>query len=160
MKAEYINPFLEAANLVFSDLLQEKLIRGKIQISQQFSAGNIHDLGIYLTFDGSIQGRVLYALSEFTAKKIFEKLLRTYNEEIFLQEYRDVLGELANMITGNAMNIFLNKNQFIEVSVPEVIDFRIKKVLPENQLTIRLNMYSQLGMLEINVSLTEKNSKF
>ncbi len=160
MKAEYINPFLQAANLVFRDLLNERLILGKTQISHQFCPSDTHDLGIYISFDGSIQGKVIYALSEFTAKKIFEKLIGNYNEELFQQEHKDVLGELANMITGNAMNIFLNKNQFIEVSVPEIIDLRTNQLIPQNQLTIRLYMYSRWGMLEISVSVIEKNSKF
>lgn len=159
MKAEYINPFLEAANLIFSDLLQEKLIRGKTQIAHKLYPGNTQEIGIFISLHGSIEGRVIYALSEYSAKKIFEKLMGSFDEENFRREYKDVLGEIANMITGNAMNIFLNKNQFIEVSVPEVIDLREKKILPEDRLTIRLNMYSTLGMLEINVSIIEKNSK-
>ncbi|MFN3604612.1 MAG: chemotaxis protein CheX [Leptonema sp. (in: bacteria)] len=159
MKAEYINPFLEAVNLVFIDLLQEKLIRGKTQIAHKLYPSSTQDIGIFISLVGSVEGKVIYALSEYTAKKIFEKLMGNFNEDTFKQEYKDVLGELANIVTGNAMNIFLNKNQFIEVSVPEVIDLREKRLQPEEKMTIRLSLYSKLGMLEINVSIIEKNSK-
>ncbi|GIX42263.1 MAG: chemotaxis protein CheX [Leptospiraceae bacterium] len=160
MKAEYINPFLEAANLVFNDLLKEKLIRGKTQITPKFLPNKNQDIAILIQLDGSIEGKVIYAFPEFTAKKIFERLMGTLNEEIFKSEYKDVLGEIGNMITGNAMNIFLNKKQFIEVSVPEVIDLKEKNFPIDNNITIRLNMYSKLGMMEIDVSIREKNPKF
>jgi len=160
LKAEYINPFLEAANLVFNDLLKEKLIRGKTQIAPQFMPNKNQDIAILIELNGSIEGKVIYAFPEYTAKKIFERLVGTSDENIFKLEYKDVLGEVGNMITGNAMNIFLNKQQFIEVSVPEVIDLREKAFFPDNKITIRLNMYSTLGMMEIDVSIKEKNSKF
>lgn len=160
MKAEYIIPFLEAANLVFNDLLHEKLIRGKTQISQVFAPSKIQDIIILLNLSGSVEGKVLYGFSEITSKKIFEKLMGTYSDEMFQFEYKDVLGEIGNMITGNAMNIFLNKNQFIEVSVPEVISLREKHFKEDNRLTISINMYSNIGMIEINVSVKEKNPKF
>ncbi len=159
MKAEFINPFLESANLVFNDLLKEKLIRGKTQISSEFYPNKIHDIMIHIQVSGSLHGNVIYALQEHTARKIVERLIGSSDQNIFESEYKDVLGEIGNMITGNAMNIFLKRNQFIEVSVPEVIDLRIRKFLPLNSLTVRLNMYSNLGMMEIDVSIKEENRK-
>jgi chemotaxis protein CheX len=160
LKAEYINCFLEATNLVFADLLKEKLIRGKTQINPKFSPSSTFDIAILIGLDGSVIGKVLYAFPEYTAKKIFEQLLGTYDEEMFRREFKDVLGEVGNMITGNAMNIFLNKQQFIEVSVPEVIDLKEKSFPSFDSLTVRLNMYSKLGMMEIDVTLKEKDTKF
>lgn len=153
MKAEYINPFLEAANLVYHDLLQERLIRGKIQITPQFIPNKEVDIAILIQFHGSVAGKVIYAFPEFSARKIFEKLTGIQNDEVFRSEYKDVLGEVGNMITGNAMNIFLTKQQLIEVTVPEVFDLREKRFPAENSITVRINMYSLIGMLEVSVSV-------
>ncbi|MCS7206121.1 MAG: chemotaxis protein CheX [Leptospiraceae bacterium] len=153
MKAEYINPFLEAANLVYVELLKERLIRGKIQINPYFEPNKGVDIVILIHFGGSIQGKVIYAFPEYSAKKVFEKLTGSKDENLFRSEYKDVLGEVGNIITGNAMNIFLSKNQFIEVSVPEIIDLREKKFISDKIVTVRINMFSRIGMLEIAVSI-------
>lgn len=151
MKAEYVNPFLQAASLVFTQLLQIELIRGKTTVKNSLGPGQ--EIAIYIDVTGPINGRVIYSLTPDGARKIFEKLGGA--PESFDQEYRDVLGEIANMITGNALNIFLSRNQFIDVSVPMVIDTRTTPFPERTDTTLGLNMYSPLGMIDINLSLSE-----
>lgn len=151
MKAEYVNPFLQAASLVFNQLLQVDLIRGKTVVRNSLAPGQ--EIAIYIDVTGPVNGRVIYSMTYDGARKIFEKLGGA--PESFDQEYRDVLGEIANMITGNALNIFLSRNEFLDVSVPVVIDTRTTPFPAKNGTTLGLNMYSPLGMIDINISLRE-----
>jgi len=151
MKAEYVNPFLQAASLVFKQLLQVDLVRGKTIVKQSLMPGQ--EIAIYIDVTGLVNGRVVYSLTIDGARKIFEKLGGT--PDSFAMEYRDVLGEIANMITGNALNIFMSRNEFLDVSVPVVIDTRSNEFPPYAGTTLGLNMYSPLGLIDINLSLNE-----
>jgi chemotaxis protein CheX len=151
MKAEYVNPFLQAASLVFKQLLQLELIRGKTVVKNTLAPRQ--EIAIYIDVSGPVNGRVIYSLTPDGARKIYERLGGA--PESFDQEYRDVLGEIANMITGNALNIFLSRNEFLDVSVPVVIDTRTTPFPARNETTLGLNMYSPLGLIDINISLRE-----
>lgn len=153
MKAEYVNPFLQAASLVFSQLLQVNLIRGKTSIKTVLNPGQ--EIAIYIDVTGPVTGRVIYSLTADAARKIFDRLMPGGSDQTFEQEYRDVLGEVANMITGNALNIFLSRNEFLDVSVPVVVDTRTTPFPTRNETCLGLNMYSPLGLIDINIALHE-----
>ena len=87
-----------------------------------------------------------------TVYKIVRKLLPGIDAEAIRQEYRDVIGELANMITGNALNIFLAKNADLDVTVPMVVDAREGNLKFKDHTTLALNLYSRFGMLEVNIA--------
>lgn len=151
IKAEYVNPFLEAAALVFKDMLGVELMRGKTTIKDSPKPTN--EIAIILGITGKVTGQVVYSLNMETALAITEKLMPGMDRESMENEYRDVLGEVGNMITGNAINIFLKNHDELDVTVPVVVDTRTKPVtnIKEN-VTIGLNLYSNMGMLEVNIA--------
>lgn len=150
MNAEYVNPFLEAAALVYKDLLGAELLRGKTNIKQAPRPG--HDIAIGLTVTGAATGRVVYSMNIETVVKIVQRLMPGSTREAVMSEYKDVLGELANMITGNAVNIFLKSGADIEISVPDVVDTRQGDMSVENSISLCLNLYCSYGLLEVNIA--------
>lgn len=153
MNAEYVNPFLEAAALVYKDLLGAELLRGKTNIKQAPRPG--HDIAIGLTVQGAATGRVVYSLNIETVVKIVQRLMPGSSREAVMNEYKDVLGELANMITGNAVNIFLKSGADIEISVPEVVDTRVAKLNVDERIALCLNLYCTYGLLEVNIAFQD-----
>ena len=152
MKAEYVNPFLEATAIVFKDMLGVELIRGKTSIKQTPAPGQ--DIAIMLGVNGVVNGQIVYSVNIETVYKIVRKLMPGVPDETIQEEYRDVVGELANMITGNALNIFLKQHADLDVTVPMVVDVRSQNVTFKSSVTLGLNMYSEYGMLEINIALS------
>lgn len=151
MKAEFVNPFLEAAALVYKQMLDVDLIRGKTVI-RQTPAPN-HEVAIVITVTGQVKGTVVYSLNMDSVEKIVAKLMPGSTPEQARKEYKDVMGELSNMMTGNALNIFLKNDADLDVSVPMVVDTREKPVDFNSQTTLSLNLYSPFGMLEVNVAM-------
>ncbi len=151
IKAEYVNPFLEAAALVFKDMLGVELTRGRTAIKENPNPTN--EIAIILGITGKVTGQVVYSMNLETALKIVDKLMPGMDKETLMNEYKDVLGEVGNMITGNAINIFLKNHEDLDVTVPQVVDTR-EKALTElkKNVTIGLNLYSQMGMLEVNIA--------
>ncbi len=153
MKAEYVNPFLQGAILVFRDLLHEEIIRGRTLVKK--TPAPSHEIAILLNVTGAVQGEVIYSMNAESAFRIAEKLMPGTDRASIEKEYRDVLGELGNMITGNALNIFLNSKKELDMSVPYVVDTRTQTMKVQERTTLGLNLYSRLGMLELNIALAD-----
>jgi chemotaxis protein CheX len=71
-------------------------------------------------------------------------------------EWKDIMGEFANMITGNAMNLFTDitkGTQQVNITTPTVIEGKEFTISAISQTTLGINLYSPMGSLEMNVAL-------
>jgi len=151
IKADFINPFLEAATIVFRDVLQSDLIRGKIGIKD--SPAPSHELAIIVGVIGSFSGEVVYSMNYDTAYKISGRLVPGMSLPDIKNEYKDMMGEIANMTTGNAMNIFTSAGQSIEITTPNIVESRSTTIRFNNKPTLQINLYSKFGRVEVNVAI-------
>jgi chemotaxis protein CheX len=151
IKADFINPFLEAATIVFRDVLGQDLIRGKIGIKD--SPTPSHELAIIIGVVGSFSGEVVYSMNFDAAYKISRKLVPGLSDEDVKNEYKDILGEIANMTTGNAMNIFASSGQSVEITTPNIQESNSPSVRFNKKPTLSINLYSKYGRVEVNVAI-------
>ena len=86
-------------------------------------------------------------------RKIADTLVPGLSEEQIKNEYKDIVGELANMITGNAMNLFASSGKKIEITTPTVIEGKDFTITMIKQTTLGINLYSPMGQLELNIAL-------
>lgn len=154
MNVEYINPFLQAATLVYREMLGLQLIRGRTELKVNPMPGR--DIAILVSVHGSATGEVVYSMNIETVYKIVQKLVPDIKKKDIENEYRDVIGELGNMITGNAVNICLANDTDLDITVPMVVDARQGKLKFNDTTTVGLNLYSVLGLLEVNIALRKK----
>ena len=157
MKEEFVNPFLTPAVDVWKRELGEDLeYKGASNVPSQ---GETDAITAFIGVAGSIKGVVLYEFDKETAKKIVSKMV---GEETDLKEDVAIsaLGELANMITGNAASALTVAGYPCGISPPIM--------MAPNGLPIRFNTGGAqiqvtfdcaLGELRIRVGLTE-NSHF
>jgi len=151
LKAEYVNPFLEATNLVFKSMLGVEMLRGRTAVKE--GPAPAYNIAIVITIKGKAAGQIIYSMNQHTAFKIAKKLMPGADEASIRKEFRDVLGEIANMITGNALNIFNKTAEDIDLSVPMVVDTKVTKMNFKTALTIGLNLYSPFGIVEVNIAM-------
>jgi chemotaxis protein CheX len=151
INAEYVNPFLEAASAVFKSILNVDLRRGKLVIKE--SPVPAMDIAIIIGITGSITGEVVYSMEFNMVKKIADILAPGLSEDQIKHEYKDIIGELANMITGNAMNLFATTGKTIEITTPTVLEGRDFTITMIKQTTLGINLYSPMGQLELNIAL-------
>ncbi|TGL62159.1 chemotaxis protein CheX [Leptospira ognonensis] len=151
IKADFINPFLEAATIVFRDVLGQDLIRGKIGIKD--SPTPSHELAIIIGVVGSFSGEVVYSMNLDAAYKISRKLVPGLSDDDVKNEYKDILGEIANMTTGNAMNIFTSSGQSVEITTPNIQESKSTSVRFNKKPTLSINLYSKYGRVEVNVAI-------
>ncbi|PKL39742.1 MAG: chemotaxis protein CheX [Spirochaetae bacterium HGW-Spirochaetae-1] len=151
INAEYVNPFLEAASAVFKSILNVDLRRGKLVIKE--SPSPAMDIAIIIGITGAVTGEVVYSMEFNMVKKISDILAPGLSEEQIKQEYKDIIGELANMITGNAMNLFATTGKSIEITTPTVVEGKNFTITMIKQTTLGINLYSPMGQLEMNIAL-------
>ncbi|MCH8142140.1 MAG: chemotaxis protein CheX, partial [Proteobacteria bacterium] len=105
MKQEYVNAFLAPAALVWTKELNHdlKLVSAE-SVSHQFTT---EDVTAIIGVSGSLQGNVLYGFNSGTALYVASQMMGEPVEE--LDEIGlSALGEIANMITGNAATYLAN----------------------------------------------------
>lgn len=146
----YINPFLIGAGNVFNSLLKVDLKKGKTVLADEPKPA--HDVVIRVDMKGKANGYVLYSLGFKTVNKIAEALMPGITKDQIKSEYRDILGELANMITGNAVSVL--PSGALEISTPTVMHKSdIRDSGYGKRTVLVLKQYSPYGQLETTVVL-------
>lgn len=151
INAEYVNPFLEAASAVFKQLLNVDLRRGKLVIKEVPQPS--HDVAIIIGITGAVTGQVVFSMSLEMVGKIAKVLTPGLSDKDVANEWKDIVGEVANMITGNAMNLFAYSGKRVEMTTPTVIEGESFTITLIKQTTLGINLYSPFGQLEMNVAL-------
>lgn len=151
VRAEFVNPFIEAASLVFRDSLKLDLIRGKLKVRD--SPVPSYEVAIIIGVVGSYKGEIVYSMNLDAAYKISKLLVPSLDDESVKDEYKDIIGEIGNMTTGNALRIFASNGQFVDITTPNVMEVSTANIQYKKTTTLSLNLYSRIGQIEINIAI-------
>jgi chemotaxis protein CheX len=116
MKMELIQPFLNSADAVLSEMLGSPTKIEDVAMDEQVyrRAG----LAALISIEGELRGRVILDFDESTAVKLTAKLagVPTPSEP----EVRDAVCEVANMIIGNAVTLLNDEGFQFRVQPPAI----------------------------------------
>src|SRR5574344_1624799 len=100
MRVEYINPFVEAAYNILTEVLGGEIKRGELYLKS--TSMPVMGVAALVGLAGDVEGRVIFDMSIDTALNICSRM---NNEEMkSLDEMaKATITELANMITGQAV---------------------------------------------------------
>ena len=150
MRAEFINPFLNAANEVLESELGSTPRRG--QIGLQKSAYTTDDVTAVVGVTGAVAGVVLYAMTEATARAIVSKMMG--------QEFRKFdalaqsgIGEIGNVITGRAAVLLAEAGYPSDLAPPMLIVGRGTLVTTLDMQRLVIPLETEFGKIEIQVAL-------
>ena len=158
INAKFVNPFIDAGMNVVKQIAGIEVRRGHLSYKGQPepSYGVSIIIGVY----GHLAGQVVYSMRAEVADKIVEKMLggnKSLKErkELFV----DTLGELANMITGNATSILSAKQDLaLKITTPVIATGDNINVTLVMHPTLVLGLYTQYGPIEISVALQEQET--
>lgn len=147
-----VNPFLVATNDVFKRLFNLEMKSGEIIIKDNPSAS--YEIAIIVGISGKeYTGVVVYSMKKDTAMKFvenFDKKITISDED---DSFVDALGELGNIILGNALSEFCKHNIFLSITTPSVIIGQAFEIHLLNQTTLSTDIMSSFGILQINVAI-------
>lgn len=153
MKAEYINPFIQASQSVI-----KSLINADVQLEKIFLKTNsfsVSDVVILIGVVGRMRGQVCFELSLETAKQIASAMMGGVEIKILDELGKSAIAEMGNVILGNASTIFSKNNIQIDITPPTVLTGdKIEISNKTKTIGIPLNVVG-FGKLNINVTAEE-----
>ncbi len=157
INAKYVNPFIEAAMKVVKQVSGIEVRRGhlayKKKVEPSFGVSII--IGIY----GFLVGQVVYSLETSLAERLVDKLLGARSPQEKKLMFVDTLGEMANMITGNAASLLnQSKDNVLKITTPAIATGTNLSInlLPKPALV--LGLYTQHGPIEISIAVEEQDN--
>ena len=156
MKEEYVNAFLAPAKMVWEKELHTALeFIGAKAVDHQYTT---EDLTAILGVSGQLQGNVLYGFRDGTALAVASAMIGepvTEMDDMSLS----ALGELANMITGNAATQLSAKGFECDISPPLIIEPSGSRISTLIGMQILTSFKSEFGELNIRICLND-NPKY
>ena len=150
MKAEFVNAFLTpAVDVWLKELGIELTFREAEAVTGVFTT---EDLTAIIGVTGKLKGNVFYELSHSTAKSVAGAICGMEFEEMD-EMALSAVGELANMITGNATTVLAETNYVCKISPPVLLPKGASVTVINPQ--IRAYFDSALGSMSIRVGLSE-----
>ncbi|PYU78936.1 MAG: hypothetical protein DMG50_25705 [Acidobacteria bacterium] len=117
MRMELIQPFINAADAVFSESLQAPTKIVDLEMDQE--AYRRKGVAALIAIKGDIEGRVILDLSPEVALKVASQLAGT---EVAASEQvvRETVCEMANMVIGNSVTLLNDQGFHFKVFPPEI----------------------------------------
>jgi chemotaxis protein CheX len=151
MRAEYINPFIEATVGVFKTMLSCDVSRTGLTLNDTFCPQ--FDITGIIGLSGKAHGDVVISFQRDVALCATEALLGTKYREINA-DVVDTVGELTNMIAGNAKTGLAELE--MSLALPTVIVGKNHSIrFPSKVKPLSLPFESEWGNFNIEVGLIE-----
>lgn len=156
MDVKYINPFIASVKHVFKTMLQTEIAVGKVYLKDKDAPYG--DASALIGFSGDAAGCVILCFPMKTASSAASTFAGAEMTPAH-EDFADALGELANMVAGQAKAQFDGLN--IAISLPSVVVGKEHSVSKSKQQpTIVLPCDSALGRFAVEVSMaTDRNQK-
>ena len=152
MDVKYINPFINAVKKLFNTMIDVPFKLGKPCLKQ----GNVpeYEISGIIGLSGTVSGCVVINLSKEIALQLVSALISEEITELD-DDCTDAIGEIANIIAGNAKTDF--PSQGTSISVPSVVIGKHKVSYPSGLPIIAIPCITDKGELVIEVALKENS---
>ena len=150
MRAEIINPFLQAASEVLESELGSPPQRGAIGL--QRSAYTSNEVTAVVAVTGEVAGMVLFAMTESTARAMVSKMMGQDFPELDALAQSGI-AEIGNVITGRASCLLSEAGFTSDLAPPMLIVGRGSMISTLDVQRLVIPMQTDFGLVEIQVAL-------
>ncbi len=148
MDVKYINPFLAAVKNVFDTMIEVPFNLGKPNLRKD--PVPLHEVSAIIGLSGGVTGCVVLSLSEEVSFLLIEGLTGEKPSALD-NDATDAIGEIANMIAGNAKKDFPGTDN--SISVPSVVIGKHHVCYPSGVPIISIPCETGCGRLAIDVAI-------
>ena len=152
MRQEFVNPFLGPAQLVWQKEFGVPLeVTDAKAVSYQYTT---EDITAIIGISGKLQGNVLYGFSNSVSTEIVRRMI---GEDMDAHDPMalSALGEIANVITGNAATELAANGYPCDISPPMILEPSGSTLTSTVPRQILVTFKSELGILTTRIGLTE-----
>ena len=155
MRAEFANPFINAATTTFQKEVGVKLNRSDLRVKEAPVPSKAISIVIGVT--GAMRGQVVYSMDENVAYAVTKAMLPGKLPVDLKKLTNSAVSELANIITGQASIILAGDKLRIDITPPAVFTGPGLSMDFLSIPTICLTFISEIGTIEINIAMTEES---
>ena len=152
MRQEFVNPFLGPAQLVWQKEFGVPLeVTDARAVSYQYTT---EDITAIIGISGKLQGNGLYGFSNSVSTEIVSRMI---GEDMDAHDPMALaaLGEIANVITGNAATELAANGYPCDISPPMILEPSGSTLTSTIPRQILVTFKSELGILTARIGLTE-----
>ncbi|HAL47051.1 MAG TPA: hypothetical protein DCP37_04800 [Dehalococcoidia bacterium] len=152
MKQEFVNPFLSSAKLVW-----EKELGMSVELTSASAVDTrflTEDVTASIGLSGELVGTVLYGFPTPTAREIMNVMV---GEEVDAESElaQSALGELANMVAGNAATLLSNAGYTCDITPPIIISAAGTIISTLGRPQLKVDFTSTVGPMSIRIDFSE-----
>jgi len=148
MDVQYINPFIVAVQNIFDTMINVPFKLGKPTVKNDTIPP--YQISGIIGLSGSVTGCVVISLSKEIAFQLVSALIGEEVTELD-DDCTDAIGEIANMIAGNAKTDFPGEDN--SISVPSVIIGKHKVSYPSGLPIISIPCETERGKMFIEIAI-------
>lgn len=152
MKAQYVNPFYQATIDVFKLMLDLEINRCKTNPLQQML--DKKEVGVVIDITGDLTGSILYRFPESMILEMV-KIMSGMEMEALDSFVTSALGEVSNIISGNAVSKLSKENYQCDIKSPRIIVDDERPVALESMGALKIPLETAIGELQIQIALKE-----
>jgi chemotaxis protein CheX len=158
MRVEYINPFIEGVRGLFRTMLDSKVERTDLAVTQGDNVPG--DITALIGLSGSARGTVALSFPAETARAVVGRMLHLDNKEVE-ENLSDGIAEVVNMVAGSAKAKFDTGNgSVIDLGLPTVVRGRSFVVdYPRHTTWLDIGFASELGPFHMRVTFDIKRKE-
>lgn len=145
----YIKPFVVAAKNLFETMIEVPFKLGKPTLKKGSDVPP-HEISSIIGISGTVTGSVVISFSHAVAFQMVSALIGDEVTELD-DDCTDAIGEIANMIAGNAKTDFPSNDNAI--SVPSVVVGKHKVSYPSGVPIITIPCITEKGEMFIEIAL-------
>jgi chemotaxis protein CheX len=148
MDVRYINPFLSSIRTVFDTMVKVPMSIGKPFIaSDDVLRSSTYVVSVLIELTGAVTGQLAMSMTKAVALAMGGAMDA---EVTTVEDSRDALGEIANMIAGSAKKDFPGGG--VNLSTPRIVD-PDQVAFPEDRAVIAIPCDTSKGRFVVEVSL-------
>lgn len=156
MRVELLNPFIVAAGEVLNTELNVKATRGQLTLQRDTYVSD--DITVLISLVGDVWGVAIISLSFETAKAVVSHMLGEKLTE-FNELAQSGIGELGNVITGQAATKLAQSGYHADISVPTMIVGKGSRISTFDIDRLIVPLQTEFGIVSLTLALRESQGK-
>lgn len=155
MNVEYLNPIIKASTFVLGQTCMIEAKVGKPYLTQTSYEDEIFIIMIGIT--GQLHGQVILAMESSVACEIASKMMMGMPVDSLNDMAKSALGELMNMMMGNAMTYFSEMDILLDITPPTMFESKDLSLNVGDSRMVCIPIEFEDKKVELNVAVKEKN---
>ncbi|HHT36637.1 MAG: chemotaxis protein CheX [Candidatus Wallacebacter cryptica] len=153
MRVAYVEPFVRAARDVFKLMMDLEATRGELWACDELMPSKEASVAIGVT--GDLLGSILYSFPKEMTLKMVEIMSGMAIEELD-SFVASALGEVANIISGNAVTHLSNNNYNCNIVPPQIVLGKNVSLSMASKRALVVPMETRIGQFDIFITLSER----